>query len=68
MQQVSDSTITFDIELDEGQPDIHFLAGQYVNVGIPGTEEHRSHSFSSEPGHRPTSFVVRTVPEGKMSG
>lgn len=31
----SDSTITFDIELDDGQPDIHFLAGQYVNVDIP---------------------------------
>ena len=68
VQQLSDSTITFDIELDEGQPDIHFLAGQYVNVGIPGTEEHRSYSFSSEPGNRRTSFVVRNVPEGKMSG
>ncbi len=33
VENLSDSTITFDIQLDEGQPDIHFLAGQYVNVG-----------------------------------
>lgn len=67
VENLSDSTITFDIELDQDQPDIHFLAGQYVNVGIPGTEETRSYSFSSKPGHRLTGFVVRNVPEGKMS-
>ncbi len=67
VENLSDSTITFDIELDEGQPDIHFLAGQYVNVGIPGTSETRSYSFSSKPGNRLTGFVVRNVPNGKMS-
>ncbi|MGE8654338.1 MAG: benzoate 1,2-dioxygenase electron transfer component BenC [Acinetobacter gandensis] len=67
VENLSDSTITFDIQLDEGQPDINFLAGQYVNVGIPGTEETRSYSFSSKPGNRLTGFVVRNVPEGKMS-
>ncbi|SPL71587.1 benzoate 1,2-dioxygenase electron transfer component BenC [Acinetobacter stercoris] len=67
VENLSDSTITFDIQLDEGQPDIHFLAGQYVNVGIPGCEETRSYSFSSKPGNRLTGFVVRNVPNGKMS-
>ncbi len=67
VENLSDSTITFDIELDEGQPDIHFLAGQYVNVEIPGTTETRSYSFSSKPGNRLTGFVVRNVPNGKMS-
>lgn len=67
VENLSDSTITFDIQLDEGQPDIHFLAGQYVNVGIPGLEETRSYSFSSKPGNRLTGFVVRNVPNGKMS-
>lgn len=67
VQKLSDSTITFDIALDDGQPDIHFLAGQYVNVDIPGMGEHRSYSFSSKPGSRLTSFVVRNVPNGKMS-
>ena len=67
VENLSDSTITFDIQLDEGQPDSHFLAGQYVNVGIPGLEETRSYSFSSKPGNRLTGFVVRNVPNGKMS-
>lgn len=67
VENLSDSTITFDIQLDEGQPDINFLAGQYVNVAIPGTTETRSYSFSSKPGHRLTGFVVRNVPNGKMS-
>lgn len=67
VEKLSDSTITFDIQLDEGQPDIHFLAGQYVNVGLPNTTETRSYSFSSKPGNRLTSFVVRNVPNGKMS-
>ena len=67
VEKLSDSTITFDIQLDEGQPDIHFLAGQYVNVGLPGTAETRSYSFSSKPGNRLTSFVVRNVPNSKMS-
>lgn len=67
VENLSESTITFDIELDEGQPDIHFLAGQYVNVGIPETTDTRSYSFSSKPGQRLTSFVVRNVPTGKMS-
>ena len=68
VNNLSDSTITFDIQLDEDQPDIHFLAGQYVNVGIPGMNETRSYSFSSKPSSRLTSFVVRNVPDGKMSG
>lgn len=67
VENLSDSTITFNIQLDEGQPDIHFLAGQYVNVGIPTTAETRSYSFSSKPSSRLTSFVVRNVPNGKMS-
>ncbi|MFA3539927.1 ring-hydroxylating dioxygenase ferredoxin reductase family protein [Acinetobacter baumannii] len=67
VENLSDSTITFDIQLDDGQPDIHFLAGQYVNVAIPETGETRSYSFSSKPGNRLTGFVVRNVPNGKMS-
>jgi benzoate/toluate 1,2-dioxygenase reductase subunit len=67
VENLSDSTITFDIQLDDGQPDIPFLAGQYVNVTLPGTTETRSYSFSSQPGNRLTGFVVRNVPQGKMS-
>ena len=67
VEHLSESSICFDIQLDEDQPDIHFLAGQYVNVTLPNTTETRSYSFSSKPGERLTSFVVRNVPNGKMS-
>lgn len=67
VEKLSDSTITFDIQLDDSQPNVQFLAGQYVNVGLPGTMETRSYSFSSKPGNRLTGFVVRNVPNGKMS-
>lgn len=67
VNNISESTIQFEIQLDEGQPDIHFLAGQYVNVRIPNSDETRSYSFSSKPGNRLTGFVVRNVPNGKMS-
>ncbi|WOE31841.1 MULTISPECIES: benzoate 1,2-dioxygenase electron transfer component BenC [unclassified Acinetobacter] len=67
IENVSESTISFDIQLDEDQPEINFLAGQYVNVGIPETTITRSYSFSSKPGNRLTNFVVRNVTNGKMS-
>ncbi|MDN0077355.1 benzoate 1,2-dioxygenase electron transfer component BenC [Crenobacter sp. SG2303] len=66
VEQLSDSTIGFAIELD--QPDsLSFLPGQYVNVEIPGTGLTRSYSFSSAPGAAQAAFVVRNVPNGRMS-
>jgi benzoate/toluate 1,2-dioxygenase reductase subunit len=67
LDKVSDSTICFSVELEADEPDVHFLAGQYVNVNLPGSSEHRSYSFSSKPKNRVTQFVVRNVPNGKMS-
>ncbi len=67
LNKISDSTIAFDIELDEDQPEINFLAGQYVKVTIPGSSESRSYSFSTKPGESLTGFVVRNVPNGQMS-
>ncbi|MFZ6772148.1 benzoate 1,2-dioxygenase electron transfer component BenC [Undibacterium sp. SXout7W] len=66
VQTVSDSTISFSLQLDN--PDaLDFLPGQYVNVSIPGTSLTRSYSFSSAPGAAQASFVVRNVPNGRMS-
>ncbi|SIT37962.1 benzoate 1,2-dioxygenase electron transfer component (Includes: Ferredoxin; Ferredoxin--NAD(+) reductase) [Paraburkholderia piptadeniae] len=66
VHKLSDSTIEFSIDVDA--PDqLSFLAGQYVNVEVPGSELSRSYSFSSAPGESRVSFVVRNVPEGKMS-
>ncbi len=47
--------------------DIGFLPGQYVNIQVPGTDETRAYSFSSRPGSRALSFLIRNVPGGLMS-
>lgn len=44
-----------------------FLPGQYVNVSVPGTEAHRSYSFSSAPGSEEATFLIRNIPGGLMS-
>lgn len=44
-----------------------FLPGQYVNIGVPGSGQHRSYSFSSAPGAQRMSFMIKQVPGGLMS-
>ncbi len=66
LESLSDSTISFAIDLDDAAG-VDFLPGQYVNVEIPGTGQTRSYSFSSAPGSARTGFVVRNVPDGRMS-
>lgn len=44
-----------------------FLPGQYVNVTVPGTGQHRSYSFSSAPGSDEATFLIRNLPGGVMS-
>lgn len=67
LDQVSPSTIRLELALDGGIV-TDFLAGQYVNLGIPGTSESRAYSFSSLPGEAGVSFLIRNVPHGQMSG
>ncbi len=45
--RLSDTTIAF--TLDPAAP-LGFLAGQYVSILVPGTDQKRSYSFSSAPG------------------
>ena len=44
-----------------------FLPGQYVNVTVPGTGQHRSYSFSSAQGGDEATFLIRNLPGGVMS-
>ena len=46
---------------------VAFLAGQYANCSVPGTDQVRSYSFSSGPGDKTLSFLVRDIPRGVMS-
>jgi len=45
-----------------------FLPGQYVNIGVPGSGQTRSYSFSNRPGDTCASFLIKHVPGGLMSG
>jgi benzoate/toluate 1,2-dioxygenase reductase subunit len=46
-----------------------FLPGQYVNIEVPGSAGlHRSYSFSSAPGNKRLTFMIKQVPGGLMSG
>lgn len=63
---LSPTTLTFSVALDDRQA-LRFLAGQYVNVLVPGSDQTRSYSFSSGPCAEEVSFVVRNVPQGLMS-
>ena len=64
---VSDSTIILKLKLDKPEA-LGFLPGQYVNLTVPGTDEHRSYSFSSKVGAAEASFLIRNVSGGLMSG
>lgn len=66
VKMLSDSTIEFTLNIS-GEAAVEFLPGQYAKVGIPGTSLSRAYSFSSRSGAQQVSFVVRNVPEGKMS-
>jgi benzoate/toluate 1,2-dioxygenase reductase component len=44
-----------------------FLPGQYVNIDVPGSGQHRSYSFSSAPGDKRMTFMIKQVPGGLMS-
>ncbi|MBT9385327.1 ring-hydroxylating dioxygenase ferredoxin reductase family protein [Pseudooceanicola sp. CBS1P-1] len=64
LTRLSEATFELGITLPEG-PD--FLPGQYVNLALPGQEITRSYSFSSAPGAREATFLIRNVPGGRMS-
>jgi benzoate/toluate 1,2-dioxygenase reductase subunit len=60
------SETSFGLRLTLDRP-MQFLPGQYVNVSVPGTDKHRSYSFSSVAGTRDASFLIRNLPGGVMS-
>jgi len=63
--RLSETSLAFTLDRPAG---LAFLPGQYVNLGVPGTDERRSYSFSSAPGADALSFLVRDIPTGLMSG
>ena len=66
MRQLSASTIALSIK-GEALNQLAFLPGQYVNLGVPGSEQTRAYSFSSLQRDGEVSFLIRNVPGGLMS-
>ncbi|UVL29503.1 benzoate 1,2-dioxygenase electron transfer component BenC [Pseudomonas donghuensis] len=66
VRQLSDSTIALSIK-GEALSRLAFLPGQYVNLGVPGSEQTRAYSFSSLQKGGEVSFLIRNVPGGLMS-
>ncbi|WP_113062879.1 benzoate 1,2-dioxygenase electron transfer component BenC [Oligella urethralis] len=56
----------FELFIDATEQAPNFLPGQYVNIVVPGSAEHRSYSFSSAPGAT-MGFLIKQVPKGLMS-
>lgn len=61
------SETSFGLRVRLARP-VGFLPGQYVNLTVPGTDRHRSYSFSSAPGAAEAGFLIRNLPGGAMSG
>ena len=61
----NDAAVVLELDVDATAP--VFLPGQYVNIGVPGSGQHRSYSFSSAPGKTKVSFLIKKIPGGVMS-
>ncbi|TXI02373.1 MAG: 2Fe-2S iron-sulfur cluster binding domain-containing protein [Rhizobium sp.] len=62
----NDAAIVLELEVDGTAP--VFLPGQYVNIDVPGSGQHRSYSFSTAPNERRIGFLIKKIPDGVMSG
>ena len=62
------SDTVFGVTLDvEGWDKLAFLAGQYVNIAVPGTDETRSYSFANGVEGGEARFLVKNTPGGVMT-
>ena len=60
-----DAAVVLELAVDDASA---FLPGQYVNIDVPGSGDHRSYSFSTAPAEGRVGFVIKTIPGGLMSG
>lgn len=66
LERYSESTIGFSVDINN-RDQLNFLPGQYMNITVPGTDQTRSYSFSSDPAGTDASFLVKITPGGLMS-
>ncbi|SIO27478.1 benzoate 1,2-dioxygenase electron transfer component BenC [Paraburkholderia phenazinium] len=61
----NDAAVVLELDVEAAAP--VFLPGQYVNIDVPGSAQHRSYSFSSAPGESRIRFLIKKIPGGVMS-
>jgi len=61
----NDAAVVLELDVEATVP--VFLPGQYVNIDVPGSAQHRSYSFSSAPGESRIRFLIKKIPGGVMS-
>jgi benzoate/toluate 1,2-dioxygenase reductase subunit len=66
LRRLSDSILELTLKGDDLDR-LSFLPGQYANLQVPGTDQHRAYSFSSMPLLGEVSFLIRNEPHGLMS-
>jgi len=66
IETVADSVVRLVVEPEDELAS--FLPGQYVHLGVPGTDQRRSYSFANPPGVTDRlSFYVKVLETGAMS-
>ncbi|MGF6723169.1 benzoate/toluate 1,2-dioxygenase reductase subunit [Paraburkholderia sp. GAS41] len=65
IEQHNDAAVVLELAVEATAP--VFLPGQYVNIDVPGSGQHRSYSFSSVPGESRISFLIKKISGGVMS-
>ncbi len=56
------------LDIDSDSP-LHFDAGQFVEVNVPGSREWRAYSMANAPGDgRSIELLIKEIPDGRFSG
>lgn len=66
LDRLSESTVKFSVKIKE-RDQLNYLPGQYMNISVPGWDDHRSYSFSSGPSEDIVTFLVKLTRGGLMS-
>lgn len=66
LERLSATTVKLGIDIPN-RNELVFLAGQYVNIAVPGTDQTRSYSFANSPAEDRLTFLVKLTPGGAMS-
>ena len=64
--RISPTTVALTLETDT-RDQFTFLPGQYVNIAVPGTDEHRSYLFANGPEEQQLRFLIKLATGGVMS-